>query len=370
MCNNEDRRCDAWRADGYCNNSSEFFKWMKIHCSLACGVCNTAAEDTALGIDYARGFDYLALATPEEPGGRRGVWAVPMLTACAFYGQRALEIIIEEALAMPPGELEELNDASRVDPWVSDAVVVDWMKAEGELIHLTNEHDWGWYAGSEGFGHSMLYPELAMVKSNPYDWEEAYLNPKNKDMAVPHLDPIRPECWDIYNFPIFNDRFADNLIAEAEHYGKWSGSQYEDNRLAGGYENVPTQDIHFNQFGFGEAWTEILRNYIAPVAEAQYTGYTFSGKNTLDFIVRYKPDGQPSLRPHFDSSTFSLNVALNQIGVDFEGGGTHFTRQNCTVLENAKGSGIIHPGTLTHQHEGLPVTNGTRYIIVSFVDQR
>ena len=28
----------------------------------------------------------------------------------------------------------------------------------------------------------------------------------------------------------------------------------------------------------------------------------------------------------------------------------------------------MHPGGLTHLHEGLPVTNGTRYIMVSFVD--
>lgn len=370
MCRNEDRRCDAWRADGYCSNSSNYFDWMGIHCPLTCGVCNPPADDLALGIDYARGFDYNQLAIPDEPGGQRGVWAVPMLTTCAFYSQRALEVIIEEVFALPRADLTELDNAAQADPWVLDAILVDWIKAEGMLIHMSNQRDWGWYAGSDGFDHSRLHPELAMLKGNTGDWEEAYLDPRNKDMAVPNLRSIRPECWDIYNFPIFSHRFTDELVAEAEHYGQWSGSQYEDDRLAGGYENVPTQDIHFNQFGFDETWIEILKRYIAPVAEAQYTGYTFTGKKTLDFIVRYKPEGQPSLRPHFDSSTFSLNVALNQIGIDFEGGGTHFTRQNCTVLENAKGSGIIHPGTLTHQHEGLPVTNGTRYIIVSFVDQR
>lgn len=43
-------------------------------------------------------------------------------------------------------------------------------------------------------------------------------------------------------------------------------------------------------------------------------------------------------------------------------------RQNCSVLNNAKGWLIMHPGDLTHFHEGLHVTNGTRYILVSFVD--
>jgi hypothetical protein len=98
------------------------------------------------------------------------------------------------------------------------------------------------------------------------------------------------------------------------------------------------------------------------VAETQWVGYTLQAKVTLDFIVKYQPEGQPFLRKHHDASTFSLNVALNTIGVDFEGygegawlayvlstavvyrGGTRFTRQNCTILSNQMGHGLIHPG--------------------------
>lgn len=38
----------------------------------------------------------------------------------------------------------------------------------------------------------------------------------------------------------------------------------------------------------------------------------------MNFVVRYRPEEQPSLRPHHDSSTFTLNVALNHKGVDYE----------------------------------------------------
>lgn len=38
----------------------------------------------------------------------------------------------------------------------------------------------------------------------------------------------------------------------------------------------------------------------------------------LAFVVRYKPDEQPSLRPHHDASTFTVNIALNQVGIDFQ----------------------------------------------------
>ncbi len=38
----------------------------------------------------------------------------------------------------------------------------------------------------------------------------------------------------------------------------------------------------------------------------------------LAFVVRYKPDEQPSLRPHHDASTFTINIALNQVGIDYQ----------------------------------------------------
>lgn len=38
----------------------------------------------------------------------------------------------------------------------------------------------------------------------------------------------------------------------------------------------------------------------------------------LAFVVRYKPDEQPSLMPHHDASTFTVNIALNRVGEDYE----------------------------------------------------
>lgn len=48
------------------------------------------------------------------------------------------------------------------------------------------------------------------------------------------------------------------------------------------------------------------------------------------FVVRYKPEEQASLVPHHDASTYSIDIALNKRGVDYEGGGVHFVRYNCT----------------------------------------
>lgn len=46
----------------------------------------------------------------------------------------------------------------------------------------------------------------------------------------------------------------------------------------------------------------------------------------MNFVVRYKPTEQPNLRPHHDSSTYTINIALNNVGVDYEGGGCRFIR--------------------------------------------
>ena len=88
----------------------------------------------------------------------------------------------------------------------------------------------------------------------------------------------------------------------------------------------------------------------------------------MSFVVRYRPGEQDHLVPHNDASTYTINIALNKPDVDFEGGGCRFVRRNCSVTKTKKGWAMIHPGRLTHLHEGLKTTKGTRYIMVTFVD--
>lgn len=48
---------------------------------------------------------------------------------------------------------------------------------------------------------------------------------------------------------------------------------FQDNRIQGGYENVPTIDIHMNQINFEREWHKFLVEYIAPMTEKLYPGY-------------------------------------------------------------------------------------------------
>ena len=37
----------------------------------------------------------------------------------------------------------------------------------------------------------------------------------------------------------------------------------------------------------------------------------------MNFVVRYKPGEQDRLKPHSDSSTYTINIALNRPKIDF-----------------------------------------------------
>lgn len=134
-----------------------------------------------------------------------------------------------------------------------------------------------------------------------------------------------------------------------------------------------------------------------------YAPISWQGYAVMNFVVKYTPERQAYLKPHHDSSTFTINIALNNKDIDFQvetlrssclnptfkfllswcsdliviqiifflryqGGGCRFHRYNCSIESPRKGWSFMHPGRLTHLHEGLPTTNGTRYIAVSFID--
>lgn len=47
----------------------------------------------------------------------------------------------------------------------------------------------------------------------------------------------------------------------------------QDTRIQGGYENVPTIDIHMNQVSYEKEWQKFLLEYVAPITEKMYPGY-------------------------------------------------------------------------------------------------
>lgn len=299
---------------------------------------------------YARSEDYVDIVQ----GRRVGVWNVPYVSNVYLVKGNLLRAELAD---------EDLFGSHILDP---DMTFCHNVRNKGIFMHVTNMHTFGRILSTDNYQTSHLHNDLWQIFENPVDWQERYIHENYSRIMKDKL--VETPCPDVYWFPIFTEVACNHLVEEMEHFGKWSGGGNVDTRIQGGYENVPTIDIHMNQINFEKEWHQFLLEFIAPITEKMYPGYYTKAHFDLAFVVRYKPDEQPLLRPHHDASTFTINIALNRVGSDYQGGGCRFLRYDCSVQAPRKGWALMHPGRLTHYHEGLPTTAGTRYIAVSFVD--
>lgn len=301
---------------------------------------------------YSRSEDYIEIVQ----GKRMGLWNVPYITQAYLIKGSVLRSKLSQV---------SLYVDQEMDP---DMVFCRSIRDQGVFMFVSNRDEFGRLVASSNFNTSRLHPDMWQIFDNPVDWKEKYISANYSKIFEDDKSFVEQPCPDVYWFPAFSEKMCDHLVETMEDNGGWSGGSHKDERLAGGYENVPTVDIHMNQIGFEKEWLKFLKEYIVPVTEKLYPGYYPKAQAIMNFVVRYRPDEQPSLRPHHDSSTFTINIALNSKGIDYEGGGCRFLRYDCKVESPRKGWSFMHPGRLTHYHEGLPTTRGTRYIMVSFVD--
>ncbi|XP_053716523.1 procollagen-lysine,2-oxoglutarate 5-dioxygenase 2 isoform X2 [Synchiropus splendidus] len=306
----------------------------------------------ALSLDgyYARSEDYVDIVQRK----RVGVWNIPYMAHVYLVKGTTLR-----------NELKERNYfvLEKLDP---DMALCRNARELGVFMYLTNRHEFGRLISTANYNTSHYNSDLWQIFENPVDWKEKYIHPNYSKIFTENY--MEEPCPDVFWFPVFSVKACDEIVEEMEHYGSWSGGKHEDKRIAGGYETVPTDDIHMKQIGFDKEWLHFIREFISPVTLKVFSGYYTKGYAVMNFVVKYTPGRQSFLRPHHDSSTFTINIALNNKDTDFEGGGCRFHRYNCSIESPRKGWTFMHPGRLTHLHEGLPTTNGTRYIAVSFID--
>ncbi|VDO95213.1 unnamed protein product [Heligmosomoides polygyrus] len=303
---------------------------------------------------YARSEDYVAIVQRK----RVGIWNVPFVTTAVLISK-------EKMMEMRTPYFYNKN----LD---IDMSFCKWARDMGHFMYVDNEEDFGFLIVSDEFAETVqkgkLHPELWEIFENRQLWETRYVHPGYHNIIKEGVE-IEQACPDVYDYPLVSERFSREMIEEMEHFGEWSDGSNADKRLQGGYENVPTRDIHMKQIDYERHWLYFLDEYVRPVQEKVFIGYYHQPvESIMMFVVRYRPDEQPSLKPHHDASTFSIDIALNKKGVDYEGGGVKYARYNCVVPADQVGYAMMFPGRLTHLHEGLPTTKGTRYILVSFIN--
>ena len=157
---------------------------------------------------------------------------------------------------------------------------------------------------------------------------------------------------------LFSKNVCEWFIFESEQYAKNNGG-WTTRR----HENYPTTDIpvekiknifNFVLFSFSDIFNKIKKSYCFTEE------VSFNIKDL--FIVKYDEQMQNKLDLHHDGSFLSINILLSD-PKDFEGGGTYFNDGLTVFLE--QGDVLVHSGKV--KHSGLPVTKGTRYIMVAFV---
>ena len=183
---------------------------------------------------------------------------------------------------------------------------------------------------------------------------DRFLHPAAK-MKDPELS-VMSVGTDLFYYPLYTEEFCKILIDHANRIGKWTSKRHE---------FYPTTDMLLETLGLGNFHREVLVNYTMPIVKHVWR-YEYPNDSIEDetFLVKYSPDGQPGLGTHNDAALFANVVRLND---DYDGGGTHFSRQNLMV-DAPTGYATLHPGRLTHPHSGMPLTRGERYILVSFCE--
>uniref|UniRef100_A0A672KYK6 Procollagen-lysine, 2-oxoglutarate 5-dioxygenase 3 n=1 Tax=Sinocyclocheilus grahami TaxID=75366 RepID=A0A672KYK6_SINGR len=267
----------------------------------------------------------------------KGLWNVPYITQVYLIRGETLRSRLAPV---------SLYQQEGMDP---DMIFCKSVREQGVFMFVSNRDEFGRLISSTNYNISRLHPDMWQIFDNPVVRDSHVKHTSAETRMRAQTNPVCV-CVSVCVLCV-SERVSEH-----------------DERLSGGYENVPTVDIHMNQIQYEKEWLKFLKDYIVPVTEKLYPGYYPKAQAVMNFVVRYRPDEQPSLRPHHDSSTFTINIALNRKNIDYEGGGCRFLRYDCTVESPRKGWSFMHPGRLTHYHEGLPVTRGTRYIMVSFVD--
>lgn len=289
---------------------------------------------------YSRSFNYLDIINNNNIG----CWNIPYIST--FY-------IIKSSILNKINNYYISNYNTKKD---EDVIFCENLRYNNNFIYITNEKYYGYIINENSIKENINIDNITIYdyKNNKELWKNKYLL---KNFGKNINEPV----IDVLQLPIFNNLFCEELINICEKYNNWSNAKHIDSRI--GYENLPTNDIHLTQLNLENIWEEFILDEIAPIVSNHWGQFKTKNIN-ISFVIKYEHNKFYKLEPHHDSSSYTLNICLND---EFEGGEINFISKK-KFLNHIKGYGIIHPGKITHYHEGLPVIKGTKYVFVSFIN--
>ena len=137
---------------------------------------------------------------------RIGVWNVPYISG-AYLIQGS---VIQDH---QPSFIHKLLDA--------DMALCANLRDANVFFYVSNRISFGHLIDADDFDISHLNNELWEMTKNRWDWEQRYMHPEYSQSLMENAQLAQP-CPDVFWFPLVTERFADELVAEMENYGKWS----------------------------------------------------------------------------------------------------------------------------------------------------
>jgi hypothetical protein len=195
-----------------------------------------------------------------------------------------------------------------------------------------------------------------------YDYSERFLHPA---FVRGRREEIFTEVAEqIYSFRLFTPEFCRLLIEEAEHSGQWrTEADVEKNPYTDIEEYcLPDTTQHLEKMrGLDAVYKLIIERHLKPLMERMWVTFKLQ-KISAPYVLRYsaEPGAIRAMELHHDLETLTLVTYLNE---EFTGGGTYFPRWNYHTGKPAPGCAILYPGGLSHEHEGVAITEGTRYLL-------
>jgi glycosyltransferase involved in cell wall biosynthesis len=216
--------------------------------------------------------------------------------------------------------------------------------------------EWNGLIQDESNTPTRLHPELYTYYDDIDEWKNRFItySARTKEWDLITDEPFT----NTFSFPLFTSEFCRMIREEAEHSNAWTINRHD---------YYPTTDMVLQTIGLHDIYMEVLREYVMQMSVHMWAleGEGWDNLQSENFLAKYTPNAQGHLAIHHDSSDITALVQLSDLD-EYDGGGTWFRRQK-QLLKNPIGYVTIHPGNITHKHGARAVTDGTRYIIVSFM---
>ena len=168
---------------------------------------------------------------------------------------------------------------------------------------------------------------------------------------------------------VISDEFIDKIIPLADKKAKKNLEVIL--ALDKNVRNVKGYHLNFdtptNTFYWNIIKTEIERLYF--YYKAKFPKMTSSKINQID-LLKYSPGGKYGIHTdHGTNAARHLSIIMN-LNDNYEGGDLIFTAQNKEEIKRLKlseGSIVFFPSNFMYPHSIEPITKGTRYSIVAWL---